>query len=75
MQRVARLSKDPACRVALLEAGGAPPGLELMPVACGAMQLDPAPEWMYTADPGKAVLGLVGRRVPVPRWPGCVLAS
>ena len=63
----ARLSEDPACRVALLEAGGAPPGLELMPVACGAMQLNPATDWMYTADPGKAGLGLVGRRVPVPR--------
>ena len=38
-----------------------------MPVACAAMQLNPATDWMYTADPGKAGLGLNGRRVPVPR--------
>ena len=31
------------------------------------MQLNPATDWMYTADPGKAGLGLRGRRVPVPR--------
>ncbi|MBI4470287.1 MAG: GMC family oxidoreductase N-terminal domain-containing protein [Acidobacteria bacterium] len=63
----ARLSEDPTCRVALLEAGDRPPGVELMPVACAAMQLNPATDWMYTADPGKAGLGLRGRRVPVPR--------
>jgi len=63
----ARLSEDPACRVALLEAGERPPDVELMPVACAAMQLNPATDWMYTADPGKAGLGLRGRRVPVPR--------
>ena len=63
----ARLSEDPACRVALLEAGDRPPEVELMPVACAAMQLNPATDWMYTADPGKAGLGLRGRRVPVPR--------
>jgi choline dehydrogenase len=63
----ARLSEDPACRVALLEAGQRPPEVELMPVACAAMQLNPATDWMYTADPGKAGLGLRGRRVPVPR--------
>ena len=63
----ARLSEDPACRVALIEAGERPPDLELMPVACAAMQLNPATDWMYTADPGKAGLGLNGRRVPVPR--------
>jgi len=63
----ARLSEDPACRVALLEAGERPPDVELMPVACAAMQLNPATDWMYTADPGKAGLGLNGRRVPVPR--------
>jgi choline dehydrogenase len=63
----ARLSEDPACRVALLEAGQRPPAVELMPVACAAMQLNPATDWMYTADPGKAGLGLRGRRVPVPR--------
>jgi len=63
----ARLSEDRACRVALLEAGDRPPDTELMPVACAAMQLDPATDWMYTADPGKAGLGLLGQRVPVPR--------
>ena len=63
----ARLSEDPACRVALLEAGERPPEVELMPVACAAMQLNPATDWMYTGDPGKAGLGLNGRRVPVPR--------
>jgi len=31
------------------------------------MQQNPATDWMYTADPGRAGLGLVGRRVPVPR--------
>jgi choline dehydrogenase len=63
----ARLSEDPTCRVALLEAGERPPDVELMPVACAAMQLNPATDWMYTADPGKAGLGLNGRRTPVPR--------
>jgi len=63
----ARLSEDPSCRVALLEAGERPPDVELMPVACAAMQMNPATDWMYTADPGKAGLGLRGRRVPVPR--------
>ena len=63
----ARLSEDPTCRVALLEAGERPPQVELMPVACAAMQLNPATDWMYTADPGKAGLGLGGRRMPVPR--------
>jgi len=62
-----RLSEDPACHVALLEAGGRPPDVELMPVACAAMQMNPATDWMYTADPGKVGLGLRGRRVPVPR--------
>ena len=31
------------------------------------MQLNPATDWMFSADPGKAGLGLNGRRVPVPR--------
>jgi choline dehydrogenase-like flavoprotein len=62
-----RLSEDPDCRVALIEAGERPPEVELMPVACAAMQLNPATDWMYTADPGKAGLGLIGRRTPVPR--------
>jgi choline dehydrogenase len=63
----ARLSEDPGCRVALVEAGERPPDIEQMPVACAAMQLNPATDWMYTADPGKAGLGLRGRRMPVPR--------
>src|SRR6058998_2442418 len=63
----ARLSEDPACYVALIEAGERPPEIELMPVACVAMQQNPATDWMFTADPGKAGLGLKGRRVPVPR--------
>ncbi|MEO8028482.1 MAG: GMC family oxidoreductase N-terminal domain-containing protein, partial [Bryobacteraceae bacterium] len=63
----ARLSEDPSCRVALIEAGEAPPDLELIPAACAALQLNPATDWMYTADPGKAGLGLKGGRIPVPR--------
>jgi choline dehydrogenase-like flavoprotein len=63
----ARLSEDPTCQVALVEAGARPPEVELMPVACVAMQMNPVTDWMYTADPGRAGLGLRGRRVPVPR--------
>jgi choline dehydrogenase len=63
-----RLSEDPTCRVALIEAGERPPAAASMPIACASMQLDPGVDWMYTADPGeKAGLGLHGRRVPVPR--------
>ncbi len=62
-----RLSEDPTCRVALLEAGDRPPELSSIPVACAAMQLNPDVDWMYTADPGKAGLGLNGGRMPVPR--------
>ena len=62
-----RLSEDPACRVALIEAGERPPEISSMPIAPAAMQLDPATDWMFTADPGKAGLGLNGGRVPVPR--------
>ena len=63
----ARLSEDPSCRVALIEAGERPPAEELMPVACPAMQLNPATDWMYTADPGNCGLGLDGRRMMMPR--------
>jgi choline dehydrogenase len=63
----ARLSEDSTCRVALIEAGERPPDVELVPVACAAMQLNPATDWMFTADPGNAGLGLNGRRTPVPR--------
>ncbi len=62
-----RLSEDRACRVALIEAGERPPEISSLPIAPAAMQLSPATDWMYTADPGKAGLGLNGRRVPVPR--------
>ena len=62
-----RLSEDPSCRVALLEAGERPPEVSSIPVACAAMQLNPATDWMYSAEPGKAGLGLNGQRIPVPR--------
>lgn len=62
-----RLSEDPDCRVALVEAGGAPPDHEMMPAAVASLQLDPQVDWMYTADPGNAGLGLVGNVMPVPR--------
>ena len=62
-----RLSEDVSCRVALIEAGDRPPEISSMPVGCALMQLNPETDWMYTADPGKAGLGLNQRRVPVPR--------
>src|SRR2546425_10840604 len=62
-----RLSEDPACRVALIEAGERPPEISSLPIAPAAMQLNPTTDWMYPADPGKAGLGLNGRRIPVPR--------
>jgi choline dehydrogenase len=63
----ARLSEDPTCKVALVEAGGTPPPAELMPVACAALQVNPETDWMYTADAGNAGLGLEGGRMMVPR--------
>jgi choline dehydrogenase len=63
----ARLSEDPSCRVALLEAGGPPPPQEAMPAACPTLQLNPATDWMYTADAGGCGLGLTDRRMMVPR--------
>ena len=63
----ARLSEDPTCRVALVEAGGRPPAEELMPAACPALQLNPETDWMYTADPGRAGLGLRDGRMMMPR--------
>src|SRR5438874_3560110 len=62
-----RLSEDPSCKVALIEAGERPPEISSLPIAPAAMQLNPATDWMYTADPGKAGLGPNGRRIPVPR--------
>lgn len=63
----ARLSQDPAVSVALVEAGGHPPERELMPAACASLQLDPETDWMFWADPGKAGLGMKGRRMRVAR--------
>jgi choline dehydrogenase len=63
----ARLSEDPTCTVALVEAGGPPPPAESMPVACPALQLNPETDWMYTADAGGAGLGLRDGRMMVPR--------
>jgi choline dehydrogenase len=62
-----RLSEDAHCRIALIEAGERPPEVSALPIAPAAMQLNPATDWMFTADPGKAGLGLNGQRVPVPR--------
>lgn len=63
----ARLSEDPAMRVALVEAGERPPEIEQIPAACAGLQLNPETDWMYTADPGRCGLGLLGRRMQVPR--------
>jgi choline dehydrogenase len=63
----ARLTEDPTCRVALLEAGGRPPAEELIPAACPTLQLNPATDWMYTADPGRCGLGLTDGRMMMPR--------
>jgi choline dehydrogenase len=62
-----RLSEDPECRVALLEAGGRPPPQASMPAACPALQMNPDTDWMYTADAGKCGLGLADGRMMVPR--------
>jgi choline dehydrogenase len=62
-----RLSEDPTCRVALLEAGHRPPPEELIPAACPALQKNPATDWMYTADAGKCGLGLADGRMMMPR--------
>jgi choline dehydrogenase len=63
----ARLSEDPSCRVALIEAGGTPPAEELMPIACPALQFNPETNWTYTADAGKCGLGTMDGRMMVPR--------
>jgi choline dehydrogenase-like flavoprotein len=64
----ARLSEDPTCRVALIEAGGEPPSPEgVVPAALVPLQLNKTTDWMYTADPGGCGLGLVDRRMMMPR--------
>src|SRR4029079_15610544 len=63
----ARLSEDPTTRVILIEAGGTPPVAELMPAACPVLQVNPETDWAFTADAGKAGLGLQGGRMMVPR--------
>ncbi len=63
----ARLSEDASVRIALLEAGAAPPPRELMPAAVASLQLDPEVDWMYTGDPGGVGRGLTDRRMMVPR--------
>jgi len=62
-----RLSEDPTVHVALIEAGGTPPDAELMPAACGSMQLNPETDGMYSASPGNGGLGLNDRRMMAPR--------
>ena len=63
----ARLSEDPNCRVALLEAGGPPPPVALMPAACPALQTNPDTDWCLSADAGGVGRGLEGGRMMVPR--------
>jgi choline dehydrogenase len=63
----ARLSEDPSCRVALIEAGGQPPAEEAMPIACPALQFNPQTNWAYTAHAGKCGLGTMDGRMMVPR--------
>ncbi len=63
----ARLSEDPSCRVALLEAGDRPPAEELIPAACPALQGNPLTDWAYTAEAGQGGRGLIDGRMMVPR--------
>lgn len=63
----ARLSEDPDCRVALLEAGGPPPPHAIVPAAVTTLLDDPECDWIYTADPGGCGLGLRGNRMIAPR--------
>src|SRR5688500_11225515 len=63
----ARLSADPACRVALVEEGRPPPPQEQMPAACPVLQQNPATDGMYTADAGGCGKGLADGRMMVPR--------
>ncbi len=62
-----RLSEDPSCKVALIEAGGHPPEQALMPAAVGTLRNYPGTDWAFTADPGNGGRGLIGGRMGVPR--------
>ncbi len=63
----ARLSENSGCTVALVEAGGRPPALEVMLAAVASLPLGLENDWMYTADPAHAGLGLPRRLMPAPR--------
>lgn len=61
----ARLSEDPACRVLLLEAGGANRHpLQLMPLAFPRVALGRIGTWQFESEPEPA---LDGRRLGIPR--------
>lgn len=62
-----RLSEDPQCRVALVEAGGHPPEIEQIPMATAGLQLNPETDWMYKGDPGAGGRGTKDRTINVPR--------
>ncbi|MDB4989863.1 MAG: Choline dehydrogenase [Myxococcaceae bacterium] len=62
-----RLSEDPSCKVALVEAGERPPPAELMPALCAALQVNGETDWAFTADPGGVGRGLAEGRMMVPR--------
>jgi choline dehydrogenase len=61
----ARLSEDPACRVVLLEAGGADrnPWIHI-PIGYGKTMTDPRVNWCYQTEPDP---GVAGRRIFWPR--------
>jgi choline dehydrogenase-like flavoprotein len=62
-----RLSEDPNCRVALIEAGERPPDVEKMPVSVRGYAAESRDRLDVYSDPGRAGLGLNERRTPVPR--------
>ena len=49
------------------EVGEPPPEIASLPIGWPALQLNPATNWMYTADRGKAGPGLNGRSLLMPR--------
>ena len=63
-----RLSSDPRCRVALLEAGGDGGSFFIrMPIGYGKIAFEPGLSWHYNSAPEP---GLDGRRVLLPRGKG-----